>query len=152
MRSWVWFFVSLSLAACGSEPASSQGGGAHVRGPAPGGEPTAAQPGERPASAVTSAEGILDRLVAARPIAPDRWDEETRRLLEPGRLEPLVGTTRDVLVRRLGEPNAADFNRDGQAGWSIGQVPATAPSHAPILVVELGADGRVSAARFQLSM
>ena len=100
----------------------------------------------------TTAEGILDRLIAVRSVPPAEWVEETRTLLEPGRLDPLVGMSRQALVQRLGPPDAPDFTRDGLAGWSIGHVPEPSMSHAPILVLELGADGGVTSAHFQLSM
>lgn len=72
--------------------------------------------------------------------------------MEPGGADPLVGTSRDAVVARLGEPNAADFNREGQAGWTIGRIENPRMGHPPILVVELDASGVITRARFQGSM
>ncbi|MCC7536561.1 MAG: hypothetical protein IT379_10130 [Deltaproteobacteria bacterium] len=100
----------------------------------------------------TTAQGILQRLARAMPLDTSAWDAETQRLVEPGGVAPLVGTARAAIVASLGEPNAADFVRDGQAGWTIGRIETARMGHPPILVVTFDATGTVTAARFQLSM
>ncbi len=111
--------------------------------------------GEREAAPLadpTTPEGILQRLARAMPLDPSAWDAETNRLVEPGGVEPLVGTSRATIVASLGEPNAAELTAEGRAGWTIGRIEAARMGHPPILVVELDAAGVATAARFQLSM
>ncbi len=51
-----------------------------------------------PVAAVTTSTGLLQRLAAVQQLEVERWDAETQRLVEPGRLAPLpaLGETPSV--------------------------------------------------------
>lgn len=86
-------------------------------------------------------------------VNPDDFSEQMGQALHPGRLQPLVGMTRDELIAQLGEPNAEQaFQGEGQVAWQIGAYPEPRLAHPPVLVATLDASGVVTEANFQLSM
>lgn len=148
MRRTILVALAALLAACGGgaseeDPTSDEAAVDDTSG----GERAAA-----PLADPATPEGILQRLARAMPLDTSEWDAETNRLVEPGGVEPLVGTSRAAIVASLGEPNAADYAAEGRAGWTIGRIETARMGHPPILVVELDAAGVVTGARFQLSM